>query len=377
MLLSSVELWQAQHSRWTRVPTLSAVTCTPCCAVVNAAEEGSKLRLYRVARSIALCEADNEVQRIEEELQLLPLEMQAHLRYLRQLLAKQGEIEAALLAAQQVPTSQLDAAASNLATAGYVQLGGTGRYQPSAVQLVANNQAVSGALSYLRIAQQEVRQVLAKSTQLIGSIRDGVLLAPIDAESEDADSEDSGLPLMALMAVMVVKSGDIGLPLRQAGHLVLGAGGGACSFNVAAGSAPAAMAQQQQQQQGAPGVPSVAAAGAGGGAFSFGNAAGSAPAAMAQQQQQQQQQQHRGADIVRSAADLAIPAQQLTDQLKAQGFDVVPLEGMTVVAMETLAAAQIVYKREVALRYQQHFPGVVIDTGPALLALSADAAPKT
>ncbi|KAF6258107.1 hypothetical protein COO60DRAFT_1150644 [Scenedesmus sp. NREL 46B-D3] len=115
------------------------------------------------------------------------------------------------------------------------------------------------------------------------------------------------------------------------------------------------MAQQQQQQQGAPGVASAAAAGAGGGAFSFGVAAGSAPAAMAQQQQQQQQ--HRGADIVRSAADLAIPAQQLTDQLKAQGFGVVPFEGMTVVAMETLAAAQMVYKREVALRYQQHFPG--------------------
>ncbi|KAF6259961.1 hypothetical protein COO60DRAFT_1637907 [Scenedesmus sp. NREL 46B-D3] len=154
-----------------------------------------------------------------------------------------------------------------------------------------------------------------------------------------------------------------------------GAGGGACRFGNAAGSAPAAMAQQQQQQQqGAPGVPSVAAAGAGGGAFSFGNAAGSAPAAMAQQQQQQQQ--HRGADIVRSAADLAIPAQRLTDQLKAQGFDVVPLEGMTVVAMETLAAAQIVYKREVALRYQQQFPGVVIDTGAVLLVSQGHALQK-
>jgi hypothetical protein len=161
--------------------------------VVDAAEEGSKLRLYGVARSIALCEADNEVQRIEEELQLLPLEMQAHLQYLQQLLAKQGEIEAALLVAQQVPASQLDVAASNLVAAGYVQLGGTGRCQPSAVQLVADSQAVSGALSCLRIAKREVKRVLARSKQLIGSIsRDGVLIAPVESESEDADSEDNG-----------------------------------------------------------------------------------------------------------------------------------------------------------------------------------------
>jgi hypothetical protein len=157
-----------------------------------AAREGSKLRLYGVARSIALCEADNEVQRIKEELQLLPREMQAHLQYMQQLLTKQRNIEAALLAAQQVPTGQLEAAASSVAAAGYVQLGGTGRYQPSAVQLLVNSRAVSGALSCVRIGMLEVQQLLSKSVRLIGLNIDGVVVGGVEAEQEEPDSEGSG-----------------------------------------------------------------------------------------------------------------------------------------------------------------------------------------
>jgi hypothetical protein len=54
-----------------------------------------------VACFIALYEADNEVQCIKEEPELLPLEMSAHLQYLQQLLAQQERIQAALLAARQ------------------------------------------------------------------------------------------------------------------------------------------------------------------------------------------------------------------------------------------------------------------------------------
>jgi hypothetical protein len=71
-----------------------------------------------VARSIALCEADNEVQRIKEELELLPREMSAHLQHLQQLLTQQEGIEAALLAAQESPSSPRLEAATGLAAAG-------------------------------------------------------------------------------------------------------------------------------------------------------------------------------------------------------------------------------------------------------------------
>jgi hypothetical protein len=141
--------------------TCSLRSCCPTALTQGAlrycsltAEQGSKLRLYGVARSIALCEADNEVRRIKEELELLPQEMRAHLRYLQQLLATQSNIEAALLAAEQVPAAQLEAAAGGVVAAGYVQLGGTGRYQASAVQLLESSRAVSGALSYVLCAQQ-------------------------------------------------------------------------------------------------------------------------------------------------------------------------------------------------------------------------------
>jgi hypothetical protein len=82
----------------------------------------------------------------------------------------------------------------------------------------------------------------------------------------------------------------------------------------------------------------AAAAAAGGGGFSFGNGAGEALAAMAQQQQ----------------------LQQLTAQLKAQGFDVVPTEGMPLAARETLAAAQNVYRQHLAVQCEGVATGMVL-----------------
>jgi hypothetical protein len=159
--------------------------------------------VYGVARSIALCEADNEVQRIKEELELLPREMSAHLQHLQQLLAQQEGIEAALLAAQQSPSSPQLEAATGLAAAGYVQLGGAGRYVPSVVQLVSTAATVSGALSLLRVAKLEVQQLLSKAVSIIGSLNmdgvSGLYVEPVQAEPDsegsdyapESDSEDA------------------------------------------------------------------------------------------------------------------------------------------------------------------------------------------
>jgi hypothetical protein len=56
----------------------------------------SRLRTYGVSRALAICEADNEVRRIREEVQLLVREMHAHLRYWEQKVAGQAALEAAL-----------------------------------------------------------------------------------------------------------------------------------------------------------------------------------------------------------------------------------------------------------------------------------------
>jgi hypothetical protein len=171
---------------------LTCSTIVSCTAVLLAALQGGKLRLYGVARSIALCEADNEVQRIKEELQLLPREMRAHLQYLQQLLSKQGDIEAALLAAQQIPSSERAAAASSVVAAGYVQLGGAGRYQTSAEQLLSSDQALSGALSYVRIGKLESQQLLSKAVKLFSSLNvDGVMAGFVEAEQEEAEQEEA------------------------------------------------------------------------------------------------------------------------------------------------------------------------------------------
>ncbi|WIA43567.1 hypothetical protein OEZ86_010016 [Tetradesmus obliquus] len=124
-----------------------------CWANEHQAQQGGKLRLYGVARSIALCEADNEV----------PAE------------------------------AQVQAAAGGVVAAGYVQQSGTGRYQASAVQLLESGRAVSGALSYVRLGRLEAQQLLSRSLRLFGSLQvDGVLNGHVDAEQEEPDSEGSG-----------------------------------------------------------------------------------------------------------------------------------------------------------------------------------------
>jgi hypothetical protein len=70
-----------------------------------------RLRRYGVAAALELCEADNQVLRIKEELQLLPREMHAHLRHYQALIQRQEVLINTLQAAQ--PTAN-DAAARQL-----------------------------------------------------------------------------------------------------------------------------------------------------------------------------------------------------------------------------------------------------------------------
>lgn len=65
-----------------------------------------------MAAALELCEADNQVLRIREELQLLPREMRAHLRHYQTLIQRQEELIQTL---QQVQPGTDDAAAQQLA----------------------------------------------------------------------------------------------------------------------------------------------------------------------------------------------------------------------------------------------------------------------
>ena len=162
--------------------TSTAFTSCLCCIGCAAGDDADILRVYGVARSLELCEADNEVRRLQEELPLLRREMQAHLRYWQQQINKQQQVEDVLL---DVSTKVRDAAAAGLfndelATqyAGLLKQsmhaidGGArfpdaeqqqGRYQASAAQLLAWPCALSGALSVVRIAQQEAKGHLARA----------------------------------------------------------------------------------------------------------------------------------------------------------------------------------------------------------------------
>lgn len=59
-----------------------------------------RLRRYGVATALELCEADNQVLRIKEELQLLPREMRSHLQHYQGLIQRQEELIDALKLAQ-------------------------------------------------------------------------------------------------------------------------------------------------------------------------------------------------------------------------------------------------------------------------------------
>jgi hypothetical protein len=157
------------------------VSC-PCCIGFAAGDDADILRVYGVARSLELCEADNEVLRLQEELPLLRREMQAHSRYWRQQIDRQQQVEGVLL---DVSSQVCDAVAAGLfndeLATQYAQLlkqsmqaidGGVsfpngeqqqGRYQASAAQLLAWPGALTGALSVVRIAQQEAKGHLARA----------------------------------------------------------------------------------------------------------------------------------------------------------------------------------------------------------------------
>jgi hypothetical protein len=60
-----------------------------------------RLRVYGVASALELCEADNEVLRIKEELQLLPREMRVHMQYYQELISRQQRLISTLQAAPQ------------------------------------------------------------------------------------------------------------------------------------------------------------------------------------------------------------------------------------------------------------------------------------
>lgn len=95
-----------------------------------------------MASALRLSEANNEVCRIEEELELLQREMHAHLTYYEQhLIPMLHQLELELR--------------GDIGADAYVMLPGPGRYQPSAQQLRDDPLARSGALSYVRAAQFE------------------------------------------------------------------------------------------------------------------------------------------------------------------------------------------------------------------------------
>lgn len=150
--------------------------------VAAAGDEADPLRVYGVARSLELCEADNEVLRLQEELPLLRREMQAHLKYWQQHISRQQQVERVLL---DVGGKVRDAAAAGLLDdaraaeyAGLLEqsmrvIGGGislpsaeqhhGRYQASAAELLAWPGALSGALHAVRTAQQEAKGHLARA----------------------------------------------------------------------------------------------------------------------------------------------------------------------------------------------------------------------
>jgi hypothetical protein len=135
---------------------------------------------------MAICEADNEVARIKEELVLLPQEMQAHIRFYRDLEAQLKQLQAAM-AADSVPTPE------GLVAAGFAVLPGMGRYQPAAADVLASSGVRSGAVTFVRLAQVEVQQLLrvaVKAFARAGVVAESAAEQHSEESDSDADSED-------------------------------------------------------------------------------------------------------------------------------------------------------------------------------------------
>lgn len=136
---------------------------------------------------MSVCEADNEVSRIREELELLPREMRAHVSYYRRLAARLSKLQAAL-----VPDSE--PTAEELLAIAYTMLQGQGRYQPAMDDVLARGAVRSGALTFVRLAEVEVQQRLAEAAVAfagVGVVAEGEQVEPepaLDADSEDGDA---------------------------------------------------------------------------------------------------------------------------------------------------------------------------------------------
>jgi hypothetical protein len=136
---------------------------------------------------MAVCEADNEVSRIKEELQLLPKEMQAHVQFYRDLKSKLTQLQT-VLAADSTPTLE------GLHAAGFSMLLGTGRYQPSAESVLSIAGVRSGAVTFVQLAQIEVQHQLRVAAQAFAGAGVGIEAEQPDGELDgEADSEDGDM----------------------------------------------------------------------------------------------------------------------------------------------------------------------------------------
>jgi hypothetical protein len=146
---------------------------------------------------MAVVEADNEVNRIKEELQLLPKEMRAHITYWKKLLQQQQNLEARLQETVDNSAAGSDTVAAEVRNAGYVPLPGQGRYQPTVQQMLQQPAVLGGAISYLRAAQDEVNQQLQKALKIFVAAGvttgSGDILYDSDVDV-NVDSEDGELP---------------------------------------------------------------------------------------------------------------------------------------------------------------------------------------
>ncbi|WIA38925.1 hypothetical protein OEZ86_005078 [Tetradesmus obliquus] len=132
-----------------------------CWVEEYAGDDADPLRVYGVARSLEVCEADNEVCRLQEELPLLLKEMKAHLKYWQRQVDQQQQVERVLLdvaskvrdadaeaaaaAAAAAATATDDAAAGDAAAAGGGAAAGAGGVAAAAAAAASGGDAAAAA----------------------------------------------------------------------------------------------------------------------------------------------------------------------------------------------------------------------------------------
>lgn len=188
----------------------------------TAGDSADPLRVYGVAKSLELCEADNEVCRLQEELPQLRREMQAHMRYWQHLLERQQQLMEALLIAASTrrhatAAGLFDASCAaqcasvlgqNMQACGYsVSSPGAaqqpGRFLPTPAELLASPGALSGAVSVVLAAQHEAKAQLAKAVATFAPFADAGAGAAACAAAAEAvvDSEDDEAWVFSHMGV--------------------------------------------------------------------------------------------------------------------------------------------------------------------------------